>query len=477
MLFNSFIFFMFLAVVLPIFYLLPNKKSKNTFLVLSSYLFYGYWDWRFCILLLISTIVDFFIGKILHNSKKQKTGKRLLLISCIVNLGILGLFKYYNFFISSFNDICLNFGFNLDYLHLNIILPVGISFYTFQTLSYTIDIYRKRLEPTSNLIDFALFVSFFPQLVAGPIERAKALLPQLSKKLAPTKKQIEQGVVLIVLGLFRKVMIGDTAGRIVDHLFSQPALYKSWELVCALILFSIQIYADFSGYSHIARGVAKLLGIELMKNFEQPYLSRNITEFWRRWHISLSSWLKDYLYISLGGNRKGKYKTYLNLMITMLLGGLWHGASWNFVIWGGLHGIYLAIHKLFLGDKKIKSENYNLKGFKNTGIFIVQIVFTYVLVLFTWLFFRSNNWETTKIFFSKIINWEVSDFTYQFSIITISFMFMTILLDLFEYSTKRHTFLLMLKKPVRYGIMSVLFMISLIYIFLSDPLPFVYFQF
>lgn len=474
MLFNSFIFFIFLGIVLPIFYILPSKKSKNIFLVLASYFFYGYWDWRFCSLLAISTIIDFIIGQKLFNTSNDKKRKLFLIISLISNLGILGFFKYFNFFVDSFQSMSENFGWNLDYLHLNILLPVGISFYTFQTLSYTIDIYRKKLEPTNNFIDFALFVSFFPQLVAGPIERAKSLLPQLSRKLKPNKEQIKQGVTLIIIGLFRKVMIGDTAGRFVDHIFGNIEQYKSIEIIAALILFSIQIYADFSGYSHIARGTAKLLGVELMKNFEQPYLSRNITEFWRRWHISLSSWLKDYLYISLGGNRNGKFKTYINLMITMLLGGLWHGASWNFVIWGGLHGLYLSIHKLSIGNNKIETDKISQFNAKN----IFNVLITFMLVLFTWLFFRSTSWDTTQLIFHKMFFWESSEYAFLFVSIVLSYIVITILFDLFEYKTGSHTYILKIKsKGVKIGILAALLLVTFIYMFQADPLPFIYFQF
>jgi len=474
MLFNSFIFFIFLGIILPIFYILPNKNSKNIFLVIASYFFYGYWDWRFCSLLAISTIIDFLIGQKLFSTTNDKKRKFFLIISLISNLGILGFFKYFNFFVDSFQNMSENIGWNLDYLHLNILLPVGISFYTFQTLSYTIDIYRKRLEPTNNFIDFALFVSFFPQLVAGPIERAKSLLPQLSRKLKPSKEQIKQGITLIIIGLFRKVMIGDTAGRFVDHIFGNMEQYKSIEIIAALVLFSIQIYADFSGYSHIARGTSKLLGVELMKNFEQPYLSRNITEFWRRWHISLSTWLKDYLYISLGGNRNGKFKTYINLMITMLLGGLWHGASWNFVIWGGLHGLYLSIHKLILGSKKIETDR--IRKFNLLNIF--NILITFILVLFTWLFFRSTSWDTTQLFFSKMLFWEPSEYNLTFISITISYIIMTILFDLFEYKTGSHTYILKIKsKGVKIGILAALILVTFIYMFQAEPLPFIYFQF
>ncbi|MEJ2052031.1 MAG: MBOAT family O-acyltransferase, partial [Calditrichota bacterium] len=248
MLFNSFIFLIFLGAVIPVFYAIKSKTGRNTFLLLASYFFYGYWDWRFCSLLLISTLVDFYVGKKLYKTEKGNTRKRLLLISIVANLGILGSFKYFNFFTESFATLLKSMGGHPDFVHLNIILPVGISFYTFQTMTYSIDIYRRRLTPTNSLIDFALYVSFFPQLVAGPIERAAHLLPQLSRKFGATRAQFEKGIVLIVMGLFKKVMIGDTAGRIVDRIFGQPDLYHSPELLMALILFAIQIYADFSGY-------------------------------------------------------------------------------------------------------------------------------------------------------------------------------------------------------------------------------------
>lgn len=395
----------------------------------------------------------------------------------VVNLGLLGVFKYFNFFIDSFSALTNNFGYSLDFLHLNVLLPVGISFYTFQTMSYTIDIYRKELEPTNSFIDFALFVSFFPQLVAGPIERASNLLPQLSKKLKPNREQIEKGIVLIVTGLFKKVMIGDTTGRFVDQIFGNPELYKSPELLAGLILFSIQIYADFSGYSNIARGTAKLLGVELMKNFEQPYLSTNITEFWRRWHISLSSWLKDYLYIPLGGNRKGKVRTYINLFTTMLLGGLWHGASWTFVIWGGLHGVYLALHKLILGKIKV-SISYKYNGVASLMKFSMKCLFTNIIVLFTWLFFRVKSLSEAKYFLSKMIFWESSELTGIFIRITLTFVLVNFLIDFFEYKTNKHTPILLIPNlGFQYGVLLVLFGTTLLYMFQSTPLPFVYFQF
>lgn len=469
MLFNSFIFFLFLAIVLPVFYALPTKKSKNLFLLLSSYFFYGYWDWRFCFLLAFSTVVDYYIGVQISKSENAKKRKLLLSISIFTNLGVLSIFKYYNFFIDNLQLIFSNFNKDLDFLHLNLILPIGISFYTFQTLTYTIDIYRKKIKATTNFIDFSLFVSFFPQLVAGPIERAKLLLPQLSKKLIPTYHQLEQGIVLIIIGLFRKVMIGDTAGRYVDHIFDDLSLYKSIEIVFAVVLFSIQIYADFSGYSHIARGTSKLLGVELVKNFEQPYLSRNITEFWRRWHISLSSFLKDYLYIPLGGNRV-KNRMSFNLMITMLLGGLWHGANWNFMIWGGLHGLYLLIHKAF-NKKNKKPKNYSKL---NSSL---STLFTFILVTFTWLFFRSQTIDSTTIIFNKIWYWEHSEYTIEFIKIGITYLLLIGFLDITE-SKYGHTGILKLKsKMIIVGTLSALFFVTLAYMFQADASPFIYFQF
>lgn len=476
MLFNSFVFLIYLPIVLGLYYLLPKNYKKITLLI-SSYIFYGYWDYRFLSLLLLSTVIDYFLGLSIYNSNDQHKKKLFLILSMVSNLSILGVFKYFNFFVNSFNELIKPLGGSLDYVHLYIVLPVGISFYTFQTMSYTIDVYRKKMQPTHSFIDFAVFVSFFPQLVAGPIERASNLLPQFKTPPKATMVQIEKGITLIVLGLFKKVMLGDVTGRIVDNIFAQPSLYKSSELIAGLILFSIQIYADFSGYSNIARGTAKLFGVELMKNFEQPYLSSNITEFWRRWHISLSSWLKDYLYISLGGNRKGEKRTYINLMLTMLLGGLWHGASWNFVIWGGLHGIYLAFHKMMLGKKKIQ-ERFEYTDFKSLLIFITKVFFTFILVLITWLFFRATDFNTIQIFVSKMIHWESSEFTWRFVKITSAFFSVMLIYDIFEYYLRKHTFVLAIKeKAFAYGILSAMFIVTCVFLFQSKPLPFVYFQF
>lgn len=477
MLFNSYIFLIFLSVVLPVFYLLPSRKTKNSFLIICGYFFYGYWDWRFCFLLAFSTIVDFLIGKILYATKNDTKRKIFLIISISINLTILGFFKYFNFFVDSFTTLIKIFGSDLDFLHLRIILPVGLSFYTFQSISYIIDVYWKKIKPEPSFINYALFVCFFPQLVAGPIERAPRILPQISGKLVPTRAQIRIGIELIITGLFKKVLIGDATGRIVDNIFLQPQLYSSFELLMGLILFSIQIYIDFSGYSNIARGTAKLLGVDIIRNFQQPYLSSNITEFWRRWHIALSSWLKDYLYIALGGNRKGPKRTYVNLMITMLLGGLWHGANWTYVIWGGLHGLYLAFHKLLLKGKKPR-DSYSYNGIFSFIIFISKAIGTYVLVLFAWLFFRSNNLNMIQLFFSKMIHWTTGDLSMRFICITLSFLCITLLFDCVEYYTKEDSFLQKIRySSVRHGILTAMFVAVCIVMLSYEPLPFVYFQF
>src|SRR5690606_2463752 len=323
------------------------------------------------------------------------------------------------------------FGGNLDYLHLNIILPIGISFYTFQTMAYTIDVYRKKIKPAESFVDFSLFVSFFPQLVAGPIERAGHLLPQIRMMNKPTREQVNTGIMLIALGMFKKVMIGDTSGKIVDNIFANPGFYKSDELLAALILFSIQIYADFSGYSSIARGTARLFGIELMRNFEQPYLSTSVSEFWKRWHISLSTWLKDYLYIPLGGNRKGEIRTYINIMITMVLGGLWHGANWTFVIWGGINGVFLCINRLISGSKK-KLVQFSYKTPTGLLLFISKAAFVFALITFARIFFRAPTIEEAFFIINKLFFWETGEFVWIFIRITTIYLFIVYLMDLIE---------------------------------------------
>ncbi|MGE0323043.1 MAG: MBOAT family protein [Polyangiaceae bacterium] len=336
MLFNSLAFLAFFAAfLLPFFF--TRGKARLVVCLVASYVFYGWWDWRFTGLLAFSTIVDFQVGKYLHATTDQAKRRRWLLVSLVVNLGLLGVFKYLNFFIDSAVEVSTALGLHASKKHLSLILPVGISFYTFQTLSYTLDIYRKQLEPEPSFVRFAAYVAFFPQLVAGPIVRAAEFLPQLRKDPRFDANRFESGMSLIAWGFVKKVVVADSLASVVDHRFRVPEAHDALSLGLGVFCYAFQIYADFSGYSDIAIGTARLLGYDFPENFRRPYFSTSFREFWRRWHITLSTWLRDYLYIPLGGNRTPGYRTYRNLMLTMLLGGLWHGANWTFVVWGGLH--------------------------------------------------------------------------------------------------------------------------------------------
>jgi D-alanyl-lipoteichoic acid acyltransferase DltB (MBOAT superfamily) len=351
--FNSVEFLTFLLAVLGLYWLLPVRR-RNALLLVASYVFYGWWDWRFLGLIALSTLVDFTLGIVMSRLDDGRRRSAVLGASLAVNLGLLGAFKYANFFIDSGADFLESIGIGASRATLTIVLPVGISFYTFQTISYSFDVYRRRIRPTRNLIDFGTYVAYFPQLVAGPIERAQRLLPlieQPEQRRFPRGRQLDRALSLIVTGLFKKIVLADGVATFVDQVYGEPGTSSAIAIIAAGVGFSVQVYGDFSGYTDIARGVSELFGIELMVNFREPYLSRNITEVWRRWHISLSDWLRDYLYISLGGNRGGELATARNLMITMLLGGLWHGASWNYVVWGGISGLLLVVHRWVFGGR------------------------------------------------------------------------------------------------------------------------------
>lgn len=394
MFFNSWEYAVFLPAVVLVYYCL-NLRAQNLLLLAASYLFYGFWDWRFLTLLWLSTAVDFTVARAMRQHPLgSQARKRLLLISLCTNLGLLGFFKYFNFFIDSASMMLAGSGLDINPWALQIILPVGISFYTFQTLAYTIDVYRGRVEPTDDITVFALYVAFFPQLVAGPIERAQHLLPILSGKREVDIEAIGSGLWLILVGLVRKIAIADFLAGGVDAAFSNPGEFDSLRMFGAVLSFSLMIYGDFAGYTDIARGSSRLLGIDLMVNFTQPYFSRSLTEFWQRWHISLSTWLRDYLYIPLGGNRGGSLATYRNLMITMLLGGLWHGASWNFVIWGGLHGLYLAVHRAWTGRRGEVPKTVIGNA--------VGIGVTFLIVSLTWIPFRAATLGQTLAIFDTL---------------------------------------------------------------------------
>ncbi len=397
MVFSDIRFLLFFFII-SLFFCFGTQFYKKIVILIVSYVFYSFWSWKFLSLIIISTLIDFIVGKYLDRIQTEKYRKLLLACSVVQNLGLLCFFKYYNFFVESFAEMLGTIGMAPQSLYtLNIILPVGISFYTFQTMSYALDIYRHQIKPVDSVLDFANYVAFFPQLVAGPIERASHLLPQIEKFNGYTLRYWKEALGLIFMGYVRKVLIADNLAPYVDSCFSNYATLGSLELLTGLIFFSLQIYFDFSGYSDIARGIARLYGIDLMINFKQPYFACNMSDFWKRWHISLSTWLRDYLYIPLGGNRKGEFRTHINLMLTMLLGGLWHGSSWNFVIWGGLHGAYLMIYKSF------SHLNIPFRGSRCFTLF--SIVLVYIAVLLAWLPFRAVDFHTTMHYLSGIINW------------------------------------------------------------------------
>lgn len=377
MYFNSLTFGLFLPVTLAAFWLLP-ARLRVAVLLMASYVFYSWWDYRFLSLIVVSTVTDYLIGRQLPLTTSARRRRLLLSTSVVVNIGLLSFFKYWGFFVESGQVFLERLGLEPNLPLLQVILPVGISFYTFQTLSYTIDVYRGRLSPEQHFLRFALFVAFFPQLIAGPIERASRLLPQI-RGLPRSMSNIAWGEAgaLIARGLFRKVVIADGVAPIVNQVFGAPERWNVVTVIMGIVAFSLQIYGDFSGYTDIARGVAKLFGIDLMENFRAPYFSRGFSEFWRRWHISLSTWLRDYLYIPLGGNRGTSGETYRNLMITMLLGGLWHGAAWGFVVWGGLHGLYLALER---------AANARRSG---TTSIRLSAPIVFAIVSITWIPFRA----------------------------------------------------------------------------------------
>jgi D-alanyl-lipoteichoic acid acyltransferase DltB (MBOAT superfamily) len=387
MVFNSLDFGVFLIIVVPLVWLLPHR-AQNRLLLVASYVFYAAWDWRFLGLIGISTVIDYFVGLGLGATQDPKRRKHLVLVSLVGNLGILGCFKYLGFFTDSLIRLLDVFGLSLRQIDIDVVLPVGISFYTFQTLSYTIDVYRKRLQPTRDFLDFALFVSFFPQLVAGPIERASRLLPQIAVPRRFTWSKFGSGCWLMLWGLFKKAVIADNMAAVVDGVFAPNAIVTGPEVVLGVLAFAFQIYCDFAGYSDIARGVARMLGFELMLNFDIPYKSRNPSEFWRRWHISLSTWLRDYLYISMGGNRLGRGRRQRNLILTMLLGGLWHGAAWTFVVWGTFHGVWLVVHAA-LQDRLAAIAPRGAVGARLWGALCMAV--TFVLWCVSLLVFRADS--------------------------------------------------------------------------------------
>lgn len=405
MLFNSIDFAVFLPTVFLLYWFATNHsiKIQNIFLVAISYVFYGWWDWKFLSLIVLSTIIDYYCGLRISSSKTQLQKKSFLWLSILVNLGVLGVFKYYNFFVGNFVHAFSFFGVNMNAGALDIVLPVGISFYTFQTLSYTIDVYRKEIPPTRDFIAFSAYVSFFPQLVAGPIERAPNLLPQFfSKRIFNYDKSVD-GMKQILWGLFKKIVIADNCAIYANIIFNNSDAYSGSTIFLGGVFFAFQIYGDFSGYSDIAIGTARLFGFHLKRNFAFPYFSRDIAEFWRRWHISLSSWFKDYLYFPLGGSKRGMATTIRNILIIFIVSGLWHGANWTFIIWGALNAIY------FLPLLLIKKNRANLQIVAEESYFpsikdLINIFLTFSMVTIAWIVFRAENIVHAKNCLSRIFS-------------------------------------------------------------------------
>ena len=478
MLFNSLDFAIFLPVVFVLYWFVlgNNLRGQNLLLVAASYLFYGWWDYRFLSLILFSTLVDYSIGRLLANENRKTRRQVYLWISILVNLGFLGFFKYYNFFLDNFIQAFSFFGQEISSSGLNIILPVGISFYTFQTLSYTIDVYKRNLEPTRNFISFMAFVSFFPQLVAGPIERATNLLPQFSVRRSFNYNYAVDGLRQILWGLFKKVVIADQCAALVNPIFENSDSLNGSTLLWGAFLFAFQIYGDFSGYSDIAIGTSRLFGFSLMRNFAFPYFSRDMAEFWRRWHISLSTWFRDYLYIPLGGSRGGMKMQLRNTFIIFLVSGFWHGANWTFIVWGGLNAVYFL--PLLIAKKN--RQNIEIIGGQGSRISIRDVfnmLGTFLLTLLAWVFFRAENVVHAIHYLRGIFNASLVSPIEYFSNVLLLLILLFLLLEWVgresEYALERLAF--KSNKAFRWSFYLVLTMLIIVY--MDNQQDFIYFQF
>lgn len=480
MLFNSIDFAFFLPVVFFLYWFVTNKnlKLQNWLILIASYIFYGWWDWRFLSLLFISTLVDYLVGIQLQSQENPLKRKLLLTISIVSNLGMLAFFKYYNFFLDNFVEAYTFFGGRINPRSLNVILPVGISFYTFQTLSYAIDIYRRKLKPTKDFVAFASFVTFFPQLVAGPIERATNLLPQFFKKRELHYHDAVDGLRQTLWGLFKKIVIADNSAYFANEIFNNSQDYGGSTLLLGTFFFAIQIYCDFSGYSDIAIGTARLFGFTLMRNFAFPYFSRDIAEFWRRWHISLSTWFRDYLYIPLGGSKGGKSMKVRNTFIIFLVSGFWHGANWTFIIWGLLNAIYFL--PLLLANKNRENLDIVAKGkiFPTIRDFS-KILATFLLTLLAWIFFRAQSVTDALNIIGNIFS--ASLFTTPEiplrAILVLGLITIFMIIEWFgrenQYAIESVT--VKFSRPVRWAVYYSI--VLLIFLFAGQGQTFIYFQF
>ncbi|TKK64938.1 MBOAT family protein [Ilyomonas limi] len=471
MLFNSFDYLLFLPLVFILYWFVFNKNLtlQNLFLLIASYIFYGWWDWRFLLLLILSTCIDYSFGLVIHRSKNHK--KLYLILSIVNNLIILCFFKYYNFFADSAQTLLDTIGFHIEPYILKVALPVGISFYTFHGMSYVFDIYRGNTVPTKKFIDYSVFVCFFPLLVAGPIERATHLLPQVQQKRTFSFEKGKEGIKQILWGLFKKIVIADTCAKFVNEIFDNYHAMPSSMLVLGAVYFAFQIYGDFSGYSDIALGSARLLGFELLINFRYPYFSRDIAEFWRRWHISLSSWFRDYLYFPLGGSRGTLMQTVRNTFIIFLVSGFWHGANWTYIIWGFLHALYFM--PLLLAKKN--RTHLDTVGRIPKVSDVIRILVTFILVTFAWIFFRAPTVSDAFEYISCMFSFKAGGIpVYYFSILP--FILLMFIIDwlgkMYDYPLRmNHT-----AKPIRYALYFIL-TYSVISHITNTPNTFIYFQF
>ena len=517
--FDSGIFLTFFAAFLLCYWLVRHHGgARNVLIVGASYLFYGWWDWHFLSLLIGSSLLDFGVGRALMGSTEPRRRKAWLALSLTGNLSLLGFFKYYGFFAESLAVALERLGCPLQLPVLNVVLPVGISFYTFQSLSYAFDVYRREIPATDNLVSFLAYVSFFPQLVAGPIERGKHLLPQMESPRLITQSMVEEGVWLIVRGMFKKVALANNLAPLADLVY-QGSTFNAAAVVLGTTAFAFQIYADFSGYSDIARGTARVLGFDLMTNFNVPYAATSLREFWRRWHISLSTWLRDYLYVSLGGNRRGTGRLCLNLWLTMVLGGLWHGASWNFVLWGIWHGTGLVMGRLFglarnpHASRDLKSQISN-PGLASTGgqremetsdsargldrcerepsalgneggcasrpflrlRLAAGWAATMLFVLYGWLLFRARSWEAIVAMTEALGHWETPAWAWGFVLNLGAFAGPLVLLDLWQHRAGRDQVIPAVGLWARSGVLGVM-LVGILLFWKQQAAPFIYFQF
>ncbi len=475
MIFNSVIFLFFLPISFFIYWLLSKKslKIQNTYLLFISYFFYGCWDWRFLFLIAASSLIDFTIAKKIKASSNKNAKKALLGVSLAMNLGLLGFFKYFNFFADSLVDLFSVFGFQADYITLHIILPVGISFYTFQTLSYTIDVYRDKIEPSNSIVQFFAYVSFFPQLVAGPIERATNLLPQFQKKRVFSYDKAADGMRQMLWGFFKKVVVADSCAVFVDRAFNDPAASSSGELFVAMVFFAFQLYGDFSGYSDIAIGSARLFGFDLKQNFAFPYFARDIAEFYRRWHMSLTNWFKDYVYFPLGGSRVGVNLKLRNVFIIYLISGFWHGANWTFIFWGFLNALYYVPLMLFKRNRR-NLEVVAFNGFLPSFREFYAILETFIVTCFIRVFFRANTIEDAFLYIKRIFSFQGNTWG---NLDKVAIAVIIVLLVVEWINRKEQHGLAIANRPVyvRWGMYMTIFICILLFGKASDS--FIYFQF